>query len=137
MFYGYVAFAEVHYLTGPIIVFLCRMLDMCFMFADANNILFNHVKSHCMFFVDAPYPHGTILQFPVRLQGVALTWPEHVVHLGHVLCYNLDDMDVINAHRGAFVHEQLALLHVLTKVIIANKQSNSRFFYLPTLVPSF
>ena len=70
------------------------MLNICSigLFADDNNIRFNQAKSHCLHFCKF---NTAIKQYPVELQGTALTWTDHIAHLGHILCSSLDDsMDI-------------------------------------------
>ena len=75
------------------------MLDICTAYANSNNILFNPNKSHCLHFGKSA---KTIKQFPVELQGVMLTWTDHIVHLGHILYPNLDDSCDIDARQHDF-----------------------------------
>ena len=75
------------------------MLDICTAYANSNNILFNPNKSHCLHFGKSAHP---IKQFPVELQGVMLTWTDHITHLGHILYPNLDDSCDIDARRHDF-----------------------------------
>ena len=70
------------------------MLHICSigLFADDNNIRFNQAKSHCLHICKF---NTAIKQYPVELQGAALTWTDHIAHLGHILCSSLDDsMDI-------------------------------------------
>ena len=97
MFCGCVAYAADIILLASSLCALRQTLDICTMFADTNNILFNPAKSYCIRFCRHAIP--TVL-IPVQLQGG--TWTDRVVHLGQVLCYNLDDTDGINTHRRAF-----------------------------------
>ena len=93
------------------------------MFAAANNIIFNPTKSHCIRFCVRAI---LTVQFPGQLQGVALTWTDHIEHRGHVLCYNLDDTEDINARRRAFVHESIAFFTRFTYLTLALKVSYFR-----------
>ena len=86
-------------LSAPSITALRRMLDICTAYANSNNILLNPNKSHCLHLGKSANP---IKQFPVELQGVMLTWTDHIVHLGHILYPNLDDSCDIDARRHDF-----------------------------------
>ena len=98
-FFGCIAFADDILLLAPSITALRRMLDICTAYANSNNILFNPNKSHCLHFGKSA---NLIKQFPVELQGMMLTWTDHIVHLGHILYPNLDDSCDIDARRHDF-----------------------------------
>ena len=98
-FFGCIAYADDILLLAPLITALRRMLDICTACANFNNILFNPNKSHCLHFGKSANP---IKQFPVELQGVMLTWTDHIVNLGHILYPNLDDSCDIDAKQHDF-----------------------------------
>ena len=92
MFYGCIVYADDILLLAPSLRALRHMLNICSIFADDNNIRFNQAKSHCLHFCKF---NTAIKQYPVELQGTALTWTDHIAHLGHILCSSLDDsMDI-------------------------------------------
>ena len=92
MFHGCIVYADDILLLAPSLHALCHMLNICSIFADDNNIRFNQAKSHCLHFCKF---NTAIKQYPVELQGTALTWTDHIAHLGHILCSSLDDsMDI-------------------------------------------
>ena len=92
MFYVCIVYADDILLLAPSLRALRHMLNICSIFADDNNIRINQAKSHCLHFCKF---NTAIKQYPVELQGTALTWTDHIAHLGHILCSSLDDsMDI-------------------------------------------
>ena len=102
------------------------MLDICTMFADACNTLFNPAKSQCIRFCRLAIP---TLQFPVQLQAVALIWTNHLVYLGQVLCYNLDGTDDIKARIKAFYSQANCFLTRFQHLTLALKSQLFQTYY--------
>ena len=100
LFYGCVAYADDIILLAPSLVALKAMLDCCSLYADTHHILFNPNKCHCIKF--STIVNNCVVQFPVTLQNVQLTWTNTITHLGHTLCANNNDEDDIVAKLRSF-----------------------------------
>ena len=75
-------------------------------YASFNNILFNPDKSHCLKF--CKYVNtANVIQFPVFLQGVQLTWVDHIIHLGHYLTATLLELVDIEHCCVNYDHKQI------------------------------
>ena len=86
-------------LLAPSLRALRHILNICSIFADDNKIRFNQAKSHCLHFCKF---NTAIKQYPVELQGTALTCTDHIAHLGHILCSSLDDSTDIDKRKRDF-----------------------------------
>ena len=110
MFYGCIVYTDDILLLAPSLRALRHMLNICSIFADDNNIRFNQAKSHCLHFCKF---NTAIKQYPVKLPGTALTWTDHIAHLGHILCSSLDDsMDIDKRKRDFCSQENYFFAHI-------------------------
>ena len=71
------------------------MLQFCSDYASDNNILFNPIKSQCLKFCKY-VNNANLIQFPVSLHGIQLTWTDHIIHLGHHLSATLLTQPISN-----------------------------------------
>ena len=92
------------------------MLQFCSDYASYNNILFNLNKSQCLKFYK--YVNNTnLIQFPVSLQGVQLTWTDHIIYLGHHLSATVLDSADIELRRADICSQTIYFLSRFSYVI--------------------
>ena len=75
------------------------MLDCSSQYAERNNILLNPTKCHCIHFNSS---NSVVVQHPVFLQKVQLTWTSSIKHLGHILFNDCKDTSDILAKISDF-----------------------------------
>ena len=92
------------------------MLQFCSDYASDNNILFNPNKSQCLKFCKY-VNNANLIQFPVSLQGVQLTWTDHIIHLGHHLSATLLDSADMKHRRADFCSQTNYFLSRFNHVI--------------------
>jgi len=93
---GTLGYADDVILLSPTPFALRNMLRVCEEFGEEYCITFNAKKSECILFGD----RSTSDPPDMFLGGNKLRWESHVTHLGHVLKYDLSEIDDINSKRG-------------------------------------
>ena len=82
-------------------------LDLCTDFVQLNNITFNPGKFHCTKFSTN---NTAVMQYPIYLQGVDLTWCNQVTHLRHLLTNTLTTNRILKIKQPHFVLKLITFL---------------------------
>ena len=99
LYFGCDAYADDIVLLASSLVALHIMLDCCSQYAERSNILFSPIKCHCKHFNSSD---TVVVQYPVFLQKVQLTWTSSIKHLGHILVNNCKDTSDVLAKTSDF-----------------------------------
>ena len=101
-YYGSIAYADDIILLSPTIESMNKLLRICEIWANENNISFNPSKSQVICFAEKKRSWPDDTSIPVYLNGNLIKTFTEVTHLGHVLSRNLDDSNELIRIAKAF-----------------------------------
>ena len=92
---------------------LQSLLDICFAFAESNDLMFNHKKTKCMRFVTGACRWMCHLPVPELFLGDSiLEFVDQCTHLGHVIQSDLGHASAIDAELKRFFRSFNSFFHV-------------------------
>jgi len=97
---GSLAYADDLTLLSPSLQGLQEMLRECEKFGDEYKVIFNPVKTQCIEFCRGKNPGN----YQVHLDGKELTWVRQVIHLGHVVTFDLSEVHETKKKGGDFIY---------------------------------
>ena len=92
MFAGVFCFAEDIALLAPCASALHKMLSICSSYAASQGLIFNSEKTQLVCY--RKYAHEP-LHANILFNGISLQYSDKVLHLGHLLSFDLNDRDDI------------------------------------------
>ena len=92
MFAGVFCFADDIALLAPCASALRKMLSICSSYAASHGLIFNSEKTQLICF--RKYAHEP-LHPNILFNGISLQYSDKVLHLGHLLSFDLNDKDDI------------------------------------------
>ena len=98
-FMGAVCYADDVTLLCPSLKGLQQMLNVCEIFGEEYNVIFNAKKTVCCHFGGKT----VVDNYKLYLNGAVLKWDNCVKHLGNKLNKNLDDKEDIMFKKGTFI----------------------------------
>lgn len=126
MFVGALAYADDIVLISPTPSAMNNMLSICDEFSIEYNVLFNPLKSKCMYFY--PKSRSTLLlhrynvcDLQFSINGKAIEFVDSYKHLGHVICSDMTDDIDISEKRGVFIGQANNIICYFAKLSSAIK----------------
>ena len=103
---------------GPAAIALQMLLDVCFEYSLANDLLFNPVKSVCIVFKPC---HFKLYCPIVSIGSEPLTYVNTVKYLRFVFCENKkDDEDMLKQLRSLYAKSNKVICMLITVQLILN-----------------
>lgn len=120
-FVGAVAYADDIVLVAPTPSAMSKMLTICDEFAVEHNVLYNALKSKCIYFYPRSRSKSSLHIYDVSclnftISGYRIDFVDSYKHLGHVISNELNDSVDISEKRSVFIGQANNVLCYFSKL---------------------